>query len=135
MSNLIGKDYLTLREVRERIDELESERDDFIEDFLDNEEHSSQEEADEAWLGTDEWDELDSLQSFAAEIENYVDESETLIHEDSFKEHAQQLADDIHDMNDNCWPFTCIDWDQAADELKMDYSSAELDGETYYYRD
>ena len=32
------------------------------------------------------------------------------------------------------WPNTCIDWDQAAGELKMDYSAVDFDGVTYWIR-
>lgn len=34
----------------------------------------------------------------------------------------------------NRWPFTCIDWDKAAQELQMDYTSVEFDGITYWVR-
>lgn len=59
----------------------------------------------------------------------------TLIREDHFTEYAQELAEDIGAMPDNLsWPLTCIDWEQAARELQMDYTSVELDGHTYYVR-
>lgn len=46
-----------------------------------------------------------------------------------------QLAEDVGAIPDNLkWPCTCIDWDQAARELKYDYTSADFDGVTYYYR-
>lgn len=32
--------------------------------------------------------------------------------------------------DDNAWPYTCIDWEQAAKELMYDYT--EIDG--YYFR-
>ena len=31
------------------------------------------------------------------------------------------------------WPYTCVDWERAADELRQDYSSTEFDGKTYLY--
>jgi hypothetical protein len=59
----------------------------------------------------------------------------TLIREDYFKEYAQELAEDIGAVNaDATWPNNCIDWDQAARELKHDYTSTEYGGVTYYYR-
>jgi len=33
------------------------------------------------------------------------------------------------------WPFDCVDWDQAARDLAMDYSSVEFEGEDYLYRE
>lgn len=59
-----------------------------------------------------------------------------LINEDYFEDYAQQFAEDIGATNrDMSWPYTCIDWKQAANDLRQDYSSAELDGETYLYQD
>src|SRR5688572_21024818 len=58
-----------------------------------------------------------------------------LIHEDHFKDYAQELAEDCGMIvADAIWPNNCIDWDEAADELKVDYTTVEFDGETYYYR-
>ena len=59
----------------------------------------------------------------------------TLVHEDYFTEHAKELADDIGAIDrDAVWPASYIDWDAAAEALKADYSTVELDGETYYCR-
>jgi len=58
-----------------------------------------------------------------------------LIRDSYFKEYAQELAEDIGAIPpDSKWPCTCIDWDKAAWELRMDYTSAEFDGVTYWYR-
>ena len=34
---------------------------------------------------------------------------------------------------DKIWSY-CIDWDRAAEDLKMDYSAIDFDGVTYYVR-
>ena len=48
---------------------------------------------------------------------------------------AQELAEDCGLIPDDAkWPCNCIDWEQAAEELQVDYSTVEYDGETYYYR-
>lgn len=36
-------------------------------------------------------------------------------------------------MKTSQWPYNCIDWARAARELQMDYSSADLMGETYWF--
>ena len=59
----------------------------------------------------------------------------TLIRDSYFKEYAQDLADEIGAVDANAgWPMSCIDWDQAARELRMDYTAVEFDGETYWTR-
>lgn len=59
----------------------------------------------------------------------------TFIAESHFREYAEQLADDIGAIDRNAaWPVNCIDWERAADELKADYSTLEVDGTTFYYR-
>ena len=59
----------------------------------------------------------------------------TLIRDSYFVTYAQELADDIGAINaDIQWPYSCIDWDKAAWELRMDYTSVEYDGVTYWYR-
>lgn len=60
----------------------------------------------------------------------------TFIRESHFTEYAQQLADDVGAVDRNAqWPLNHIDWDAAADSLKYDYSTVEVDGTTFYYRD
>jgi hypothetical protein len=60
----------------------------------------------------------------------------TLIRDSYFKDYAMELAEDIHGQSlyTGEWPMRCIDWDKAARELRMDYSSVEFDGVTYWYR-
>jgi hypothetical protein len=68
-------------------------------------------------------------------IGEYAENEPTLIHDDHFADYAKELAEDL-DMipSEARWPFTCIDWDAAAEELQADYSSATLDRETYWVR-
>ncbi len=59
----------------------------------------------------------------------------TLIRESYFQDYAQELAEDTGAVNrDATWPNNCIDWEQAARELRMDYSAVTIDGVTYFYR-
>ena len=59
----------------------------------------------------------------------------TLIRESYFKDYAQELAEDIGAVNPNAsWPNNCIDWDMAARDLRMDYTSTDIGGVTYYFR-
>jgi hypothetical protein len=59
----------------------------------------------------------------------------TLIRDDYFRTYAQELAEDIGAINaDASWPNNCIDWTQAARELRMDYTSVTYAGVTYWTR-
>lgn len=59
----------------------------------------------------------------------------TLIPEDDFEDYARELAEDIGDMpREQSWPASYIDWEAAADALKMDYTTVEYDGTTHYIR-
>lgn len=58
-----------------------------------------------------------------------------LIREDCFEEYAQELAEDLGLISrDMDWPSYCIDWERAARDLQMDYTSVEFDGFTWLYR-
>lgn len=85
----------------------------------------------------DEREELARLEALAEDGEGCADwrHGETLIRESYFEEYAQQLAEDIGAIpNDAQWPCTCIDWEQAARELRMDYSEIDFDGTAYLVR-
>jgi antirestriction protein len=59
----------------------------------------------------------------------------TLIRDSHFETYAQELAEEIGVINQAVrWPYTCIDWEQAARELQQDYSTVEYSGVTYWYR-
>jgi antirestriction protein len=85
----------------------------------------------------DEDRELTALRALAAEAEGSPDwtHGETLIRESYFKEYAQELADDLcYTDREAQWPYTCIDWDHAARELRYDYFAVDFDGVTYLIR-
>ena len=54
------------------------------------------------------------------------------IDEDYFEEYARELAYDTGAIDsDSAWPCTHIDWEAAADELRMNYTEVEYEGNTY----
>ena len=58
-----------------------------------------------------------------------------LVCDNYFQTYAQELAIDIGAMRDDPqWPYNCIDWEEAAQELQSDYSSVEVNGFTYWTR-
>jgi DNA repair exonuclease SbcCD ATPase subunit len=87
-----------------------------------------------------ELDELESLKSDIGESRGKISEDGgPFIHSDDFTEYAEEFANECCEMPKNRhgsvpWPFTCIDWEQAAKELAYDYSTVTYDGTDYMYR-
>jgi antirestriction protein len=91
----------------------------------------------------DELRELASLNDFLEECKGNGGDEQwegdwypvTCIRDSYFENYAQELAEDIGSIkSDAQWPYTCIDWEKAARELQMDYTSVEFDGITYWVR-
>ena len=86
----------------------------------------------------DEETELKTLVALQEEAEGYAADwkyGETLIRYSYFETYAMELADDLGAIpKDAGWPCTCINWEQAARELRMDYTAVEYDGVTYWVR-
>ena len=57
----------------------------------------------------------------------------TLINDNCFEDYAEQTANDVCGEDFTKWPLNCIDWEEAAELLKNDYSSIEIGEDTYYY--
>lgn len=118
-------DIIDSRDVIARIEELTDERDNF---------------EGGAWAEEcgDDAEELASLMALAEQAEGYAADwqhGEALIRDSYFEDYARELAEDIGAIkSDASWPYTCIDWEQAARELQMDYTSVEFDGVTYWIR-
>ncbi len=145
-------DVIDGRDIIARIDELEdmegalSEAQDELKTLDETDEPDDSEErtaaeigvADaETAFGADEQKELKILREIVEEAGSELRHGEALIRDSYFKTYAMELANDCGDMNSkqaSQWPFTCIDWEQAADELKQDYTSVDFDGETYWTR-
>lgn len=77
---------------------------------------------------------LEDLSLLAGEIPEFGC-GNTPIHEDDLAEYAEQFAWDALGLpSDGSWPMNHIDWKAAADDLRVDYSTVEWEGETYLVR-
>lgn len=88
-------------------------------------------------LSADAQEELKALQEADAELQGFSDYRYglTLVADYLFQEYAQELAEDCGMMPEDLhWPLNCIDWEHAARELRYDYTSVELFGQTYWTR-
>lgn len=137
------EDMINSSDIIERISEMELEatgRWEEATEFPEGEGPSYGELADVdhcAWLDPEDADELRALRALAEQSEGYAADwhhGETLIRDSYFLIYAQELSDELHGETDMSWPFTCVDWEMAARELKMDYTSVDFDGVTYWIR-
>jgi len=150
--------YLPVDELNERLEELlafkstledaQTELSDLAKDETNEDAEAQQSALEDAQnavdaaelnFGTAESAELAKLEELRDDIGSkgdlIDDENGPFIHENDFKEYAQELADDIGAIDPKAgWPLNCIDWDQAAKELAYDYTSVQWDGDTYLYR-
>ena len=159
MANEISNsdDIIDSRDVIKRIEELESERDGLAEAVDDAKTakvgliEPTDEETDDAddeiataeralldWNEGDEGQELTALINLQSEAEGYAPDwhhGATLIRDSYFEKYAEELADDLGLLpKDAAWPATCIDWEKAARELQVDYTSVDFDGIDYWIR-
>jgi hypothetical protein len=118
------QDILDSRDILKRIEELESDLEDSVDD------------AEVCDLIHEELDPLKALAEEASAASDWK-YGETLIRDSYFRDYAEELAEDIGAIDSNLagrWPYTHIDWDAAADALKQDYQPVDFDGVTYWIR-
>lgn len=113
----LNADTIDIRDIIERIEELEGMEGQELEALTAIMEELKGNGGDEQWRG--DWYPL------------------TLISEDSFTDHIEQLIDDCYEIQKSSeWPYRhlTLDVEAAAEEAKQDYSEIEIDGVTYLYR-
>ena len=118
-------DRLDSRDLLDRLEELEATQDEIGFQRDDS--------------GDDMQAELDMLRALRDETEGYADDSWRdgvfFVANWDWKNYAQELADEMGAIpKEYSWPASYIDWDAAARDLRMDYTSCEIDGNTYWYR-
>ena len=143
-------DIIDSRDVIKRIEELEEELG-WLEDAYKeaeealklnddpDEEEALKEASKDALKDLENWDDADELQELKDLAENAEGYSAdwkygaTLVRDSYFKTYAMELAEDIGAIQkDVSWPCTCIDWDEATEELRADYTEVDFGGVSYY---
>ena len=131
----LSADVIDVRDIIARVLELRDERDEY------NEKMGSP----DAWDGVPdgEPEELAMLEGILSELAGYGYDAKfdgdwyplELVADSYFQEYAQDLAEECGMVDTSAsWPMNCIDWEQAARELQMDYGSILIHGYTYWYR-
>jgi hypothetical protein len=134
--------HIDLRDVTDRVEELRSEREDH--EATDDDADGGQIVADKPWadVAPDDAEELTALESLLSELAGYGGDHQWegtwypagLIHEDAFVDAMKELVEDIGDLPNDMPSYVVVDWDATAENLRVDYSSVEFDGATYWYR-
>lgn len=123
-TDIVGNDVFDIRDVIARYKALDG--------IKDTEEFSEEEKA-----------ELTAISSFLDDVRGNGGDEQwngawypvTFIRDSHFKDYAEELAEDVGAISkDAQWPLSFIDWDAAANALKQDYSTVDIDGTTYWYR-
>jgi len=110
------------------IDALLNRKNELIE-LRDDEDHEFQDYEQE------ELDALLELESEIGSLEECARNGVYFIDEDYFEDYAREFAEDIGAIeSDASWPCTHIDWEAAADDLRMDFTEVDFDGQTYLVR-
>ena len=131
----LSADVIDVRDIIARVLELRDERDEY------NEKMGSP----DAWDGVPdgEPEELAMLEGILSELAGYGGDEQfdgdwypiELVADSYFQEYAKNLAEDCGMVDTNArWPMNCIDWEQAARGLQMDYSNILIHGSAYWYR-
>lgn len=148
MSDLRGQDVIDSRDVIARLEELEEALltcqhcgEDFLLPFEPDHRMQNFTEGDCPKCGgevmeEDERAELGQLEALKNECEDYGDWNfgATLINEMYFTEYCMEMLKDIGDLPRDIPSYIAIDEDQTAENLKVDYTTVDFNGDDYYIR-
>lgn len=141
-------DILDSRDLDERLEELE-ELEEALKDAISEFEDLSDDEdtpnsdllaAEDACtraredFGDEERAELKMLQEARDEVGSEWSHGETLIADSYFIDYAEDMIKDIGDLPRELPGYIAIDWEATAENIKVDYSYLELDGNKFWYR-
>lgn len=150
MANEISntEDLLDVRDIIERVEELDAihdelydaaHDDDFSPDIL-----AENKARYDAWVAEDggESSERATLHSLLDELKGGGDEQWKgdwyagipLIHENYFTDYVEELLKDCGELPRELPSYIAIDWEKTADNVRVDYTDVDFDGQTYLTR-
>lgn len=134
------EDCLDVRNIIERFEELESERDDFVSGAPDGSETPDP----EGWAREypDDAQELATLKELLDDLKGNGGDHQwlgdwypvTLLRHYHFVDAMKEMVEEIGDMPDGFPSYIEIDWDKTAENLRADYTSVDFDDVEYWYR-
>ena len=127
--------YLDTRDLQARLEELESEREDFqntVNDAEEGEEKQTAQEELDSWEG-DNLEELEALRELKDEVSEW-DDGNTLIPEEDWIDYVEEMLQDCGYLPRNLPWYIEIDWEKTAENIAQDYGTVDYLGTTYYYR-
>jgi hypothetical protein len=156
-----SEDVISMDDVTERFAELRDERAGLVEaveeaqgalnDLPDDASEDDRTEAEDELayarkslqeFDSNDGDELETLTKLLDETRGYGGDHQfegdwypgSLIRESYFVEYVQEMLADIGDLPRDLPGYIAIDWDKTADNIRVDYSTADFDGVEYLYR-
>ena len=152
MNNPINNELFDTRDLIEYRDFLQSSLVDsyneYLEDYNLNADEDEQEELAENYEDivlldgfidryNTELEHCKDITNFCEELGEYFPDfgfGETLIHESYFEEYCEDLVKDCGYIHRDLPNWIVINWKETADNIKVDYTEFEFEGETYYAR-
>ena len=120
----LNQDIIDTRDIVERFEELERTYDEF--------------ETPEEIKNWEDLEEYTKLGKLIEEIDSYAGDNcadgVTLISEHYFTNYCKELLEDCGDIPSDMPWFIAIDWEETADNMRVDYTEAEINGTTYLFR-
>ena len=121
-----GIDYLRLYELYDEMETLRPE----VEEWTEIVNAGQEEERRDEYPGLEDISRLGELEALFGELGEEA-RHETAIRASDFEEYAEDIGTIDREQN---WPNYCIDWERAARDLAMDYTSFDFEGVSYLVR-
>lgn len=136
---------LDSRNIIERIEELEAERDNFTEPCtacIESGERKGEPcpecdgTGERAVVNPEDAAELAALSKLAKEAEGADDwhHGAALIRDDYFVEYVREMLEDCGEIPRDLPHYVAVDWHKTADNVRVDYFDVDFDGVTYWVR-
>jgi hypothetical protein len=130
----------TIIDVRDLIEQYEALETEVMDLYL---EQATNDQSFNEWVATTEGhDELKEIALILDELKGSGGDEEwrgdwyplILIADSHFVDYCEELVSDIGDMPREIPSYIEIDWEATANNIKVDYSEIDIDGDTYYFR-